>query len=95
MTQASTNLAFKVGTSAEQHEGVWLGTYTDVLGRTAVVTEVYPTSEQAHAAADKFLSPGDEVSDQCYKWTQHPKYPGRWAVYRSRRTGLELVCESR
>ena len=95
MTQAGTNPAFKVGASAEQHEGVWLGTYTNGRGLTAVVAEGFPTREQAHSAADRFLPIGEEDSDQYYDWKEDSKYPGRYAVYRKMRTGLELVRESR
>lgn len=87
----------ETGTSAEQQGGVWLGTYTNGLGQTAVVTEECLTREQAHAAAERFSTKAKENSDRGpEKWRPHPKYPGRDAVYSLRRNGLDLiVLESR
>ena len=93
MTQASSNPPFKVGASAEQHEGGWIGTYTYPDGRIAVVAEGFPTREQAHAAADRFVSEKEVDLDPMYKLEQDLTYPDRYAVWRNMRTGPLLVRE--
>lgn len=79
-------------TWAEQVGNRWVGTYTDLNGRLAIVTKQMKTKDQARRAAVRWVRDAErDGSDQAYAWQPHPQYPWRFAVYRQSRLGPKLV----
>ena len=69
----------------------WVGTYIDPRGRVAVVTEEMGTAKQAKRAAIAWVRDGKVEAakrpEHFYSWRPHPRYPGRYLVYRENRLG--------
>lgn len=82
-------------TSAELVGDRWVGTYTDVRGRVAVVTNEVRTREQAKAAAVEWARDAERESalgsDRAYSWQPHPRYPGRHQVIWDSRLGPKPI----
>jgi hypothetical protein len=75
----------------------WVGTYTDVRGRVAIVTSEMSSEREARRAAVRWAQAAEKErplgSDRAYSWQPHPRYPGRYAVYWESRLGPRLVLE--
>lgn len=79
-------------TWAEQVRTGWVGTYTDLDGRLAIVTKEKKTRDQALRAAKQWVRDAEREGEvHAYAWEPHPQYPWRFAVYRQSRLGPKLI----
>lgn len=79
-------------TSVEPAGRRWVGTYVDLTGRVAVVTEEMASKSAAKRAAERWVQEGAaEDPSVAYKWQLDSRYPGRYSVYRESRLGPQLV----